>query len=319
MKDNDSATGISPIALGLAFTGVLVFSLTFPATAFALEGLGPALIGTGRNAVAALPAALLLLAAAGPLPRRAEWAGLAVVAVGVVFGFPLLTALALDHGSSSAHAAIVIGVLPAATAVCGVLRAGERPSRTFWLASGAGAVCVTGFAVIRGAGAPTAADLLLLAALLAAAVGYTEGGRLARTMGGWRVTCWSAVLSVPVTLPLTLWLLASGDAVWTARSIGGFAYLAFGSSFLGFFAWYAGLARAGIARGGQIQLVQPLLTLVWAALLLGEHIDALTLAAALAVLLCVAFTQRARVGSAPRPLASRDAVPHDVEKSVTTR
>ncbi|MFB4311037.1 DMT family transporter [Actinomadura sp. GTD37] len=306
MKTKDSAIAATSIADGtaarglqLAGLGVLIYSLTLPATVFALDGLDPYVIGIGRSAAAAVLAAAALLSVRARPPRRDQWAGFAVVAAGVIFGFPVLSTLALDHGATSAHSAVVVGLLPAATAVCGVLRAGERPSRAFWLASAAGAACVTGFALVGGAGRVTAADLLLFAALLAAAAGYTEGARLTRDMPGWRVISWALVLAAPVTVPVTGWLLAATRPDWTGRAVLGFGYVAAFSAYLGFFAWYEGLARAGIARGGQVQLAQPVLTLIWSGILLGEPIDATTALAAVAVLVCVALTQRARVARAP--------------------
>ncbi|WP_329519966.1 DMT family transporter [Spirillospora sp. NBC_01491] len=309
MKDHDSATDLPPIALGPlapAALGVLIYSFTLPATAVGLEGLDPYLVGVGRSAAASLLAIAALLAVRARPPRRGQWAGFAVVGAGVVFGFPVLTTLALDHGASAAHSAVVVGLLPAATAVFAVLRAGERPSGAFWLASGAGAVCVTGFALVRGAGRVTAADLLLVAALLAVAAGYAEGGRLAHSMPGWQVISWALVLTAPISVPVTLWLMAATDPQWTVRTGLGFGYLAVFSAYLGFFAWYAGMARVGIARAGQVQLVQPVLTLLWSGLLLGELIDATTALAAVAVLACVALTQRARVRRAGPAAPLRD-------------
>ncbi|RFU40274.1 DMT family transporter [Actinomadura logoneensis] len=327
MKDNDSATATGTIAVGgfgLAALGVLTFSFTLPSTEFALRGLDPYLIGVGRNGAAAVLAAIALLAThprltrrhrANPprqpgaaaerwLPEARQVPALLAVAAGVVFGFPMLSTLALDHGSSSAHAAVVVALLPAATAVAAVVRAGERPSPAFWAASGAGLVCVTTFALVRAGGRVTASDLLLFGALLAAAIGYCEGGRLAREMAGWRVISWGLVLSAPVSLPATGWLLATTHPRWTVDSVAGFAYASVFSAFLGFFAWYAGLGRAGIARASQVQLAQPVMTLLWAGLLLGESITAATGLTAVAVLVCVALTQRTRITQrAPLPEA----------------
>ncbi|MFG1999543.1 DMT family transporter [Spirillospora sp. NPDC048911] len=320
MRNNDSATAPSSIALGglgLAALGVLAFSFTMPATVFALGGLDPYLIGIGRAAVAAALAALALLAVRAPLPRGRQWAGLAAVAGGVVFGFPVLSTLALDRGSSSAHAAVIVGLLPAATAVMAVLRAGERPSRAFWLASGAGAGWITCFAFVRGAGRFTTADLLLFGALAVCAVGYAEGGRLAREMAGWRVISWALVLVAPITVPVTFWLLATTGPQWTGRAVAGFSYVALSSMYLGFFAWYAGMARIGIAQASQVQLTQPILTLLWSGLVLDELVDATTGLAALGVLVCVALTQRTRVRRASGPLAGYDVVTHDERVSVT--
>ncbi|RFS85652.1 DMT family transporter [Actinomadura spongiicola] len=308
MRDHSSATDPEPIAvvglgpgLWLAGIGVLIFSFTLPSTVFGLEGLDPYLIGVGRAATASVLAAVALLSVRARPPRRDQLPAFAVAVVGVVFGFPVLSTLALDHGASSSHSAVVVGLLPAATAVFGVVRAGERPSRAFWLAAGTGAACVTGFALVRGAGHLTPADLLLFAALVAAAAGYTEGARLTRDMPGWRVISWALVLSAPVTVPVTAWLLATTEPDWTGRAVLGFGYVSAFSAYIGFFAWYEGLARAGIARASQVQLVQPLLTLVWSGIFLFERIDATTALAAVAVLVCVALTQRARVRQASRP------------------
>ncbi|MEV6984283.1 DMT family transporter [Sphaerisporangium sp. NPDC051017] len=279
----------------LAGLGVLAFSGSFPATEFAMRGFDPYLVAIGRAAVAALVAGVCLVAAGAPLlPPRAHLRSYAVIGLGVVFGFPVFSGLALGTGASVSHAAVVIGLLPAATAVCAVLRAGERPRPLFWVACAAGAVSVTVFTLSRGGGRPSFADLLLLAALLCAAAGYTEGGRLARHTPGWRVISYALVIAAPVSVPVTLVLAVVTPSHPTAGSVAGFAYVALVSMFLGFIPWYAGLAAGGIARAGQTQLVQPLLSLLWAWLLLGERLEAATIAGALAVLLCVATTQRTR-------------------------
>ncbi|GGK83352.1 membrane protein [Sphaerisporangium melleum] len=279
----------------LAALGVLAFSGTFPATAFALRGFDPYFVAVGRAAVAAFAAGACLLAARAPLlPPRAHLRAYIAIALGVVFGFPLFSGLALAAGASVSHAAVVVGLLPAATAVTAVLRAGERPRPLFWVASAAGAAAVTAFTLVRGGGRPSAADLLMLAALVCAAVGYTEGGRLARHTPGWRVISYALVIAAPVTVPLAVVLGSVVPHRVTADALAGFAYVSLVSMFLGFVPWYAGLARGGIARAGQTQLLQPLLALVLAWWLLAERLDLITLAGALAVLVCVALTQRAR-------------------------
>ncbi|ROO83572.1 drug/metabolite transporter (DMT)-like permease [Actinocorallia herbida] len=301
MRDNDSATALDPIALLLAFGGVLSFSFTFPATVFALEGLDPYLIGIGRAAFVAVPAAIALACARARLPREPR--GLLLAGLGTIVGFPVLSSVALGLGASASHSAVVIGLLPAATAVAAVLFAGERPAPGFWRAALAGAACVTVFTLWQGGGSFAPADLLLVGALLLGAVGYAEGARLARSRPAWQVVCWALVLYTPLTVPVTAYLLATTSPEWTPRALGGFAYVSLFSMFLGFFAWYAGLARAGIAKAGQIQLLQPLLTLGWAALFLDDPFDPLTAVAALAVLGCVAWTQRA--SRAPRTVTPR--------------
>ena len=290
--------------LFLGFLGVLAFSFTLPATRVAVEELDPTFVGIGREALAAVPAALLLLLLRAPRPSRSQLVRLGLVALGVVFDFPLLTALALRE-LTSAHSAVVVGLLPAATAVAAVMRAGEQPSRGFWLASVAGLVAVLAFAASQGAGLLSGGDLLILAAVALGAVGYAEGGVLARELGGWRVICWALVLSTPVSVPVALVAAAGSDLHASSDAWLGFAYVTVVSAFLGFFAWYAGLARGGVAKIGQVQLVQPLLTLAWSAALLGEHVNATTLFAAVLVVLCVVGTQRAQVGQAPLVTSQR--------------
>ncbi|MEA2330176.1 MAG: hypothetical protein QOH58_314 [Thermoleophilaceae bacterium] len=290
-----------PVVLGLL--GVLGFSFTLPATRVAVEGLDPVFVGLGRAAVAALPAAVLLVLWRERLPSRPQLVRLAFVALGVVFGFPLLSALAL-RDLTAAHSAVIVGLLPAATAVMAVARAGERPSRGFWVASAAGLAAVLAFAGAQGAGLPSSADLLVLGAVALGAVGYAEGGALARDMGGSRVISWALVLSLPLTLPIGAAAALTGRLEGGADAWLGFAYVALVSMFVAFFAWYAALARGGVAKIGQVQLVQPLMTLGWSAALLGEHVGVGTLAAALAVVASVVATQRTRVSPAgpPAPL-----------------
>ncbi|MQA95111.1 MAG: EamA family transporter [Streptosporangiales bacterium] len=309
MRVESSATPTPPIPSSgtlLALLGTLVFSLTLPTTALALASFTPYQVGIGRAGFAALLAALVLLAERPPRPRGRQWGSLLVVAGGVVFGFPLLTTFALDQGATPAYAAVFIGLLPAATAVAGALRAGDRPRPAFWVACGAGVLAVTLFTLTRGAGGPGPGlpDLLLLLALAACALGYAEGARLGRELPPRHVICWALVLVAPLTAPLTVVLFAVTPPRLTPAALAGFAYVSAGSMFLGFFAWYAGLARVGVARGGQLQLLQPVLTVGWAALLNGEAIAPVTVLTALAVLVCVGLTQRAG-----RPLAS--TVPAD--------
>jgi drug/metabolite transporter (DMT)-like permease len=189
-------------------------------------------------------------------------------------------------------------MLPAVTAIAAVLRAGERPTPAFWLASGAGLLAVLTFALTQGGGGLGAGDLELLAAVVLCALGYAEGGRLSRELGGAHTICWALVLSLPVTVAVAGVALATTGAHASATAWLGFSYVSVISMFLGFFAWYAGLARGGVAKIGQVQLAQPVLSLTWAALILGEHVGPATAAAALAVLACVVATQRTRVVAA---------------------
>lgn len=279
----------------LGAIGVLVFSFTFPATKLALRSFDPWCVAFGRAAVAALAAGAVLRAQRPPRPTPPELGRLLLVAGGVVVGFPLLSSLAL-RTSSAAHGAVVIALLPAATAAVGTLRTRQSPGPLFWLAAGAGTAVVTGYAVAHASGGLALSDGLLLLAVLICAIGYAEGGQLARRLGGPHTICWALVLAAPVTVPVGL--LTAPGALPGAAAAAGFLYVSAGSMFLGFFAWYAGLARGGVTRISQVQLGQTPLTLAWSALVLGEPIGWGTGAVAVAVLLSVAVTQRARIPGA---------------------
>ncbi|MGW8398747.1 DMT family transporter [Streptomyces lydicus] len=285
----------TPATRGVLFAalGVAAFSLTFPGTAWALEGMGPWTVVMLRSVLATALAGGALLVFRVRVPERRHWAGIAVVAGGVVLGFPLLTTLALETSTTS-HAAVVVGLLPLTTAACSALRTGARPSRTFWIASLIGAAVVIAFAVQQSGGAPGRGDLFLFLALLVCAAGYTEGGRLARHMPGWQVIGWALVLTLPLTAAGAAVALSTEPLRLTAHAVAGLLWLAIGSQFVGILVWYRGMAAIGIARASQLQLAQPLLTLVWSVLLLGERLPPAAPAAALAVLACIAVTQRAR-------------------------
>ena len=297
MSTAQTATRPASARAGLAWgaLGVIAFSMSLPATRIAVaDGLPAGFVGMGRGAVAGLLALATLAALRQPLPGRRLLPRLGLMVVGVVVGWPVLTALALAQVPAS-HGIVVTGLLPAATAVMAVLRAGERPSIRFWLAALAGLACVLAFAVAQGASGVEWADALLLGAVVLSAMGYAEGGVLARELGGVRVICLALVLGLPLTLAITLAqldLAALGRA--TPAAWAGFAYVSVISSFAGFFAWYRGLALGGVARVGQTQLAQPVLSLAWAWLLLGEAVTPLMVAASLAVLACVVAAQKAR-------------------------
>jgi drug/metabolite transporter (DMT)-like permease len=275
---------------------VLAFSFTLPFTRIAVASLDPLFVGAGRALVAALLAALVLGVTRSKLPPRRLWLRIGVVACGVVVGFPLLTSFALQTSPAS-HGAVVIGLLPAATAAVAVLRAKERPSRAFWVASLAGAAAVIAFTLISAGGFEGVhlSDLLLLGAVVAAAVGYAEGGLLAREMGSWQVICWALVVAAPVMAVLTGVSVAAHPPAAPFDGWLAFAYVSAISMFLGFFAWYRGLGIGPIASVSQIQLLQPVLTIVWAALLLGEPLTLVTVLGAVAVIACAAAAVRARV------------------------
>jgi drug/metabolite transporter (DMT)-like permease len=268
--------------------------MSLPATRVAVQQLDPWFVAFGRAVGAALLAWAYLRFTGAPRPTPSQRRRLSIVALGVVVGFPLFTSLALTS-QTSAHDAVVITVLPAMTAVFAVLRAGERPPLLFWVASVGGLLTVLAFLVTSGAvhGALSAADLFLLAAVVLCGLGYAEGGALARELGGARTICWALLLSLPVTLLITLVAASAHPPRADAAAWSAFGYLTAISMFLGFFAWYAGLARGGIAQVGQIQLAQPVLTLLWSALLLGETVTPASIGAALVVLACFGAVREA--------------------------
>jgi len=308
MTADGSATAAQATALprGLAWgtLGVAAFSLSLPTTQVAVRDLGWVFATTGRGVAAAVLAAGYLAVRGARRPGRALVPSLLVVSAGVVVGFPLFTALALQR-TDSAHGAVIVGLLPAATAVLGVLRTGERPSVGFWVACAAGALSVTAFAVVRGAGAPTTADGLLVLAVLSAAVGYAEGARLAPILGSDQVICWALLLSVPLLLPVLAVDVVRTAPAATAAGWACFAYTAVVSMFLGFFAWYRGLALGGVAKVSQVQLIQPLLTVAASVVVFGQVLEPSVLVAAFAVLTCVAAAQRTRVARTEPPPAAR--------------
>ncbi|MGX6600917.1 DMT family transporter [Micromonosporaceae bacterium Da 78-11] len=281
--------------------GVLAFSFTVPLTRVAVGGLSPLFIGSGRAVVAALLAAVALAVTRQRRPSGPQWRRLAVVGAGVVVGFPLLTSYALTATPAS-HGAVVIALLPAATAVMAVRRTREHPRPRFWVAAGAGAVAAIAFASVQGGGLGRLhwTDLLLFGAVLAAAIGYAEGGLVARELGAWQTVSWALVLCAPLMVVLTVFSAVRQPPQGTPAQWSAFAYLAVVSMFLGFFAWYRGLAIGPMAEVSQVQLVQPVLTLSWAGLLLGEHLAWTTVVGGLLVILCAGSAVRARRGDPRR-------------------
>jgi drug/metabolite transporter (DMT)-like permease len=299
MSGDPSST---PESRGLAWglLGVALFSLTLPATRAAVAHLDPFFVALGRALLAALCAATVLAVARARWPRPPEWRLLAGSAAGVVFGFPLFTTWAMRHAPAS-HGAVVLAVLPLATAAAGALVAGERPGRAFWLVGIAGSAAVVAFALREGGGEVGAADWALLAAVASAAIGYALGARASATLGGWQAISWSLVLCLPVLVVAVPFRLPASPGSVPPAAWAGFLYVALVSQYVGFFAWYRGLALGGIARVGQLQLLQPFLTIAASALLLGETLQADVVAFAAIVVALVALGRRMPVRRAPAP------------------
>jgi drug/metabolite transporter (DMT)-like permease len=278
--------------LWLGLLGIVIFAATLPMTRLAVGTpdavqMSGIFVAMGRAVVAAALSAVFLLATRAPLPQRQDWWPLAITAGGVVFGFPLLTSVAMRH-VEAVHASVIVGILPLATAAVGALLHRQRPSAGFWLCAALGSALVVAFAVLRSGSAGltiNAADTLLLAAMLCAAVGYGYGARLSQHMRAEHVICWALLMALPLSLPLAA--VSWPAAPLKASAWWGFAYVAVFSMWLGFFAWYRGLALGGTVRVSQVQLLQPFMSMLFAVPLLGEKLDALSVGFALAVIATV--------------------------------
>jgi drug/metabolite transporter (DMT)-like permease len=266
----------------LGILGVISFGLTLPATRFVIEHFHPIFIGLGRAVVAGLCAILILALFKQPIPSNVQFKQLALVALGVVLGFPVLSAAAMQT-LPAAHGGVVLGVLPLATAAIAVLFTDERPSIGFWLVGILGSLCVIVYSLSEGAGNLQFGDLLLFAAIICAAVGYAIGGNLAKQMGGWQVICWALVVALP--------FIALPAYIYAPTAFYGFLYLALISQLFGFFFWYAGLAIGGVSRVSQTQLLQPFVTIAASAYLLDELVEVRTFGFALAVMMIVAISK----------------------------
>lgn len=296
--------------LWIGFLGIVIFSVTLPMTRLAVgtpdaPQMSGIFIALGRAVVAAGLSAVFLLAMRAPFPRRGDWWPLAITAGGVVFGFPLFTSIAMRH-VEAVHASVIVGVLPLATAAVGALLHRQRPSTGFWFCAVLGSALVVAFAMLRsGSGGLSInpADFLLLAAMLCAAVGYGYGAKLSQRMQAEYVICWALLLSLPLTFPLAALSWPTGAI--KASAWWGFGYVAVFSMWLGFFAWYRGLALGGTVRVSQVQLVQPFLSMLFAVPLLGESLDAVTVGFGLAVIATVFIGKKMPVHpstAAPNPL-----------------
>ncbi|WJF91681.1 DMT family transporter [Paraburkholderia bonniea] len=291
----------------LGLIGVMIFSLTLPMTRIVVMEFHPLLNGLGRALVAALPAAALLAWRRERWPTWPQIKSLAVISLGVIIAYPVFSAWAMKTVPAS-HGAVVNGLQPLCVALYAAWLSHERPSRGFWLSAIAGSAIVVGFALYSGDGTLRAGDLLMLVAVGIGALGYAEGARLARQIGGWQVICWALVLSAPFLLLPVGWLgwqhhLQHPQPValktWLA-----FGYVTLFSQFIGFFAWYAGLAMGGIARVGQVQLLQIFFTMAFSALFFGESVASSTWLFAAAVVMTVVLGRKTSIRVAPQPVRS---------------
>lgn len=286
----------------LGLVGVVIFSLTLPMTRIVVQEVHPLLNGLGRALAAAVPAAALLAWRRERLPNRAQIKGLFVVALGVIVAFPVFSAWAMRSVPAS-HGALIGGLQPLFVALYAAWLSRERPSPTFWASAAVGSGLIVAFALRAGDGAPQAGDALMLVAVGVGALGYTEGAQLARQMGGWQVICWTLVVAAPFLVVPVAWLgwqqHLAHPGPFALKTWLAFGYVALFSQFIGFFAWYAGLAMGGTARVGQVQLLQIFFTLAFAALFFGESVQPSTWLFAAGVITVVLIGRKAAVRTAP--------------------
>lgn len=275
----------------IGFIGILIFSLTLPVSKIAVLSFNPYFIAFGRAALAGLVALAYLFLKKEAAPTKTDFVKFVVIALGVVFGFPILTTVAMTHGSSS-HGAVILGMMPLVTTVIGVLRFKERPSLGFWLVSLLGAALVVLYALLKSSGSFTYIDGLLVLGGISACIGYVEGGELSKKMSPRAVISWALVVSLPINLVMS-WFTYSPEYIHASTVAWiSFAYLGLFSMFLGFFFWYEGLAIGGIARVSQVQLIQPFCTLVAASILLGDSLTLINLIFAVLVVSTVMLGKR---------------------------
>ncbi len=289
-------TALTSETLGyiFGFLGVFIFSFSLPFTRVAVRELDPTFVGLGRALIAALLSIVALVVTRQPIPARRHFRGLVITAFGVVVGFPLFSAIAMRF-VPSAHGAIVNALMPLATAILGAVVARERPSPLFWAAALIGSLTVIGFVLISSGTHVELGDLAMLGAVALGAVGYVAGARMSKQIGSWQTICWANVIAAPFLIPPVIWSAGNNALNPSPQAWLAFAYLGVFSMFLGFFAWYRGLAIGGIARVSQIQLIQAFLTIMWSGLLLGEHITPLMLIAALIVVAAIFVARRAPI------------------------
>lgn len=266
--------------------GVIIFSGSLPATRIAVLDLDPFFVTVTRATIAGILALIVLVINKEKFPQKTQFLSLGIVALGVVIGFPLLSALALRY-VTSAHSIVFVGILPVSTAVFGIIRGGERPRPVFWIFSILGSLLVVGYALRQGISSSPVGDILMLFSVILCGLGYAEGGKLSKTLGGWQVISWALVFSLPVALPLTFIFLPPTVAHVGIGAWASLAYVSLFSMFIGFIFWYKGLAQGGIASIGQLQLLQPFFGLILAASLLHEEVSVGMLFVTIGIIVCV--------------------------------
>lgn len=273
------------------FIGMLIFSGSLPATKAAVLGFDPLFLTAARATIAGLLSLAMLLLYKEKLPTFKQWVSLTVVSLGVVVGFPLLTAIALQE-ITSAHSLVFLALLPLSTAIFAVIRGGEKPRPIFWFFSVIGSLLVMGYALSQGGASSISADLLMIASVIVCGLGYAEGATLTKALGGWQVICWALIVSLPPMLILSFILMPEELTTISVSAWVGLGYVSLFSMLIGFIFWYKGLSQGGIATVGQLQLLQPFFGLGLATVLLHESVNLLMLFVTIGVIFCVAGSRK---------------------------
>jgi drug/metabolite transporter (DMT)-like permease len=295
-----SQNNAETLGLVFGFIGVLIFSFSLPFSRVAVRELDPTFVALGRALIAAGLSGVLLFVTRQPVPSRRQLLRLILIALGVVVGFPLFSTWATRFVEAS-HTAIVNALLPLVTAMLGALLQRQRPSALFWVAAIIGSLTVVAYVLFTSGVALQTGDIAMLLAVLSAAIGYVEGGRMSKIIGSWQTICWANLVAAPfLIVPVVLSAPADARAISSTAWLM-FVYLGVFSMFLGFIAWYRGLALGGIARVSQVQLIQAFLTILWSGLLLGERITPLLLLAAGIVVVTIVVSRRAKILDVAKP------------------
>lgn len=292
------------IGLAEGLLAVFLFSLTLPLSRYVVQEISPITTGFARSAIAGLLALPALFITRQRLPTRREWKGLAVVSLGIIYVFPIFVAWAMKYTPAS-HGSIVIGLLPLATAIAAAILGYDRPPRRFWAAAFAGSITVVGYALYHAGGAVHAADLALLLAVICSGVAYAEGGFLARSLGGWQVISWVSAMNLPIVLPILGYLLYNNGIHASEGAIAALIFMGIFPQYVAFFSWYKAMALAGVAKVSQLQLLQPFMTVVIAAIFMHEVVYWDTWLA-LIIVVSTVFIARRAAGTARRAPAPQE-------------
>ncbi|MDY6456052.1 DMT family transporter [Acinetobacter faecalis] len=274
------------------FIGVVIFAGSLPATRIGVMDFSPEFMTFARASIAGIIGLICLIATKQIKPNYRQFKSLLIIASGVVIGFPLLTAFALQT-ITAARAIVFVGMLPLSTALFAVICAKEKPKFMFWLFAILGSAFVAGFMLFNDQKQMFAiGDLYMIAAILICGLGYAEGGKLSRELGGWQVICWALTIMLPIMFILSFVYAPANYSTIQIAPILGLIYVALFSTLIGFFFWYKGLAIGGIAKVGQTQLMQPFIGMILSAVILHEHIDLSMIIVSIAVVICVGLAKK---------------------------